>query len=123
MSMAKTVVAAVHELDADQAIDAVQPLTDYLSSSTAWRSSIAVLLGFFGILALGLAAIGIYGVMSYTVSQRSHEIGIRMALGAHPRRILRLVVSQGLGISLAGVAIGVVAELGLTAFLTSMLLQ
>jgi putative ABC transport system permease protein len=121
MSMAKTVVAAVHELDADQAIDAVQPLTDYLSSSTAWRSSIAVLLGFFGILALGLAAIGIYGVMSYTVSQRSHEIGIRMALGAHPRRILRLVVSQGLGISLAGVAIGVVAALGLTHLLTSML--
>jgi putative ABC transport system permease protein len=121
MSMAKSVVAAIHEIDSDQAIDSVQPLTDYLASSTAWRRSVAALLGFFGVLALGLAAIGIYGVMSYTVSQRSHEIGIRMALGAHPRRILKLVVGQGLVLSLVGVAIGVVAALGLTQLLATLL--
>jgi len=121
MSMANTVVAAVHEIDFDQAVDAVQPLTDYLAVSTAWRRSIAVLLGFFGILALGLAAIGIYGVMSYTVSQRSHEIGIRLALGAHPRQILGLVVGQGVRMSLVGVGIGVIAALGLTQLLSSLL--
>jgi putative ABC transport system permease protein len=119
--MARSVANEVHAMDGNQAIDAVQPLTDYLTSSTAWRRSIAVLLGFFGLLALGLAAIGIYGVMSYTVSQRSHEIGIRLALGAHPRQILGLVVGQGVRISLVGVGIGIVAALALTQLLTSLL--
>ena len=121
MAMQKSIVGAIHSVDADQAVDAVQPMTDYLSTSTAWRKSVAVLLGFFGLLALGLAAIGIYGVMSYTVSQRSHEIGIRLALGAHPRQILGLVVGQGVRISLLGVGIGIVASLGLTQLLTSLL--
>jgi putative ABC transport system permease protein len=121
MAMARSVANEIHAMDADQAVDSIQPLTDYLTSSTAWRESIAVLLGFFGILALGLAAIGIYGVMSYTVSQRSHEIGIRLALGAHPRQVLGLVVGQGVRMSLVGVGIGIVAALGLTQLLASLL--
>jgi putative ABC transport system permease protein len=121
MAMQKSIVAAIHSVDADQAVDAVQPMTDYLATSTAWRKSVAILLGFFGLLALGLAAIGIYGVMSYTVSQRSHEIGIRLALGAHPRQILGLVVGQGVRVSLLGVGIGIVVSLGLTQLLTSLL--
>jgi putative ABC transport system permease protein len=121
MAMEKSILGAIHSVDADQAVDAVQPMTDYLATSTAWRKSVAVLLGFFGLLALGLAAIGIYGVMSYTVSQRSHEIGIRLALGAHPRQILGLVVGQGVRVSLLGVGIGIIAALGLTHLLTSML--
>jgi putative ABC transport system permease protein len=121
MAMARSVADEIHAMDADQAVDRIQPLTDYLTSSTAWRKSVAVLLGFFGILALGLAAIGIYGVMSYTVSQRSHEIGIRLALGAHPRQILGLVVGQGVRMSLVGVGIGIIAALGLTQLLTSLL--
>lgn len=121
MALARSVANEIHAMDADQAVDAIQPLTDYLTSSTAWRGSIAVLLGFFGILALGLAAIGIYGVMSYTVSQRSHEIGIRLALGAHPRQILGLIVGQGVRMSLVGVGIGIIAALGLTQLLSSLL--
>jgi len=121
MAMARSVVNEIHAMDAGQAVDGVQPLTDYLTTSTAWRGSIAVLLGLFGILALGLAAIGIYGVMSYTVSQRSREIGIRMALGARPAQILRLVVGQGLRTSLLGVGIGIVAALGSAQLVGSLL--
>jgi putative ABC transport system permease protein len=98
-------------MDPDQAVDAVQPLTDYIESSLAWRTSIVALLGVFGVLALGLAAIGIYGVMSYSVSQRSHEIAVRMALGARPEQILGLVVGQGLRTALVGIAIGMAAAL------------
>ncbi|MGB0033923.1 MAG: ABC transporter permease [Candidatus Acidiferrales bacterium] len=121
MTMANTIIGEIHALDADQAVDSVEPLTDYLDGSIAWRKSMAGLLGFFGLLALGLAAIGIYGVMSYTVSQRSHEIGIRMALGARPGQVLQLIVGQGLRMSLIGVAFGLVAALCLTRFFASVL--
>jgi putative ABC transport system permease protein len=120
-AMAKSVVNEIHALDANQAVDAVQPLTEYIESSIAWRKSVAVLLGIFGMVALGLATIGIYGVMSYTVSQRSHEIGIRMALGARPKQILTLVVAQGLETSLIGVGIGVTVALASTQFASGLL--
>jgi putative ABC transport system permease protein len=111
MTIAKNIVGEIHAMDPDQAVDAVQPLTDYIESSLAWRTSIVALLGVFGVLALGLAAIGIYGVMSYSVSQRSHEIAVRMALGARPEQILGLVVGQGLRTALVGIAIGMAAAL------------
>jgi putative ABC transport system permease protein len=121
MSMARNVVSEIHTLDADQAVEDAQPLNDYLGGSLAWRKSVAVLLSIFGLLALGLAAIGIYGVMSYTVSQRSHEIGIRMALGARPKQILGLVVGQGLRMSLVGVGIGVLVALASVQLVRSLL--
>jgi putative ABC transport system permease protein len=108
-------------MDPDQAVDAVQPLKHYIESSLAWRKSIVVLLGVFGIVAVGLAAVGIYGVMSYGVSQRWHEIGIRMALGAQPRSVLGIVISEGLRLVGIGVALGIAAAVALTRLLSSLL--
>ena len=120
-AMAKSVVNEIRVLDPDQAVGTVQPLQDYLESSLAWRRSIVALLAVFAILALGLAAVGIYGVMAYGVSQRFHEIGIRRALGADPRSVFALVISQGLRLVGIGVALGITAALALTRLMSSLL--
>jgi putative ABC transport system permease protein len=110
-----------------RAIDAAMPIADVLPMEEVIASSMAqprfrtTLLSLFGAAALLLAAIGIYGVLAYTVAQQTREIGIRMALGAHPARVLRLVLGRGLRLAGAGTAIGVLAALLLTQLLSSLL--
>jgi predicted permease len=99
----------------------IRSMDNILADSVAQPRYQTLLLDLFGIAALVLAAIGIYGVISYSVAQRNHEIGVRMALGAEKSDVLRMVVGQGLKLALIGVAIGIVGALALTRFLASML--
>jgi putative ABC transport system permease protein len=92
-----------------------------ISDSLAMRRFSMILLGIFAVLALVMSCVGIYGVISYLASQRTHEIGIRMALGAERRDVLRMVLSEGVKMTLVGVAIGLVAAFALTRLMASML--
>lgn len=112
---------AVASIDKDQPIFAISTMNQLVSDSLGTRRITLILLGAFSGLALVLAAIGIYGVISYSVAQRTHEIGIRMALGAQPIDVLRMVLKQGVKIAFAGVAIGVIVSLGLTQLMSSLL--
>ena len=111
----------VHAMDKDLPVHNLRPLTDYVSDAMAQARFTLILIGIFGAIALLLTSVGLYGVISYTVSQRTHEIGIRMALGAQPRDIFRLVVGQGMVLTLIGVGVGLVGAFALTRFLSSML--
>jgi putative ABC transport system permease protein len=91
--------------------------------STESRRFSLILLGAFAALALVLAAIGIYAVLAYSVARRTHEIGVRMALGARSGDVVRLVLGQGLRVTAIGIVFGVVAALGLTRFLRSLLYE
>jgi putative ABC transport system permease protein len=101
----------------------IQTMDEILADSLAQPRFQTVLLSVFGILALFLAAVGIYGVVSYSVSQRTHEIGIRMALGAQKGNVLQLVVRQGLRLVFAGVAVGLAAAFVVTRVLRSLLYE
>ena len=118
---AASVRAAIRELDRDLPIGAVEPMTTLVSRAVGTSRLSTVLFGLFGVLGLVLAAIGIYGVMTYTVQQRRHEIGIRLALGASPRDVLRLVVWRGALLSLTGIAIGLVGALAATGLMRRLL--
>ncbi|MHB8654162.1 MAG: ADOP family duplicated permease [Terriglobia bacterium] len=99
----------------------IRTMDDILADSVAQPRYQTMLLSLFGVTALILAAVGIYGVTSYAVTQRTHEIGIRMALGAQRADVIRLVVGQGLKLTLVGVVIGIIGALALSRFLTSLL--
>jgi putative ABC transport system permease protein len=113
--------AVVRSVDPDLALFDVQTLRERLGASWSEQRFDAVLLGGFAAVALLLAASGIYGVVAYAVSQRTREMGIRLALGATPGAVLRLVVREGMALPLAGGAAGVVAALGLTRLLRASL--
>jgi putative ABC transport system permease protein len=122
--VAAAVASAVRSVDADVPLYQVQTLESINSDRVAERRLAAILITLFGILALLLAAVGIYGVMSYAVTQRSHELGIRMALGAQRRDILRLVIGGGMGLAFLGLSIGLVAAFfGLAPLVKSVLFQ
>ena len=101
-------------------IGAIRSMDQVLSRSLALRSFMMMLLSIFGALALVLAAVGIYGVIAFAVSQRTREIGVRMALGARPADVLRMVLREGMTLVAAGVALGIVASLMLTRLLEGM---
>jgi len=113
--------SALHTIDPDIPLVTPETMEDVISDSlTGWRFR-AVLLGTFGMLALAIAAIGIYGVISYSVVQRTHEIGVRMALGAQRSDVMRLVLKQGASLALAGIIAGILAAFGLTRLMASLL--
>jgi len=120
-SLTPAVRDAVASIDKDQPVFSVNTMKQLVDASVATRHITLVLLGLFSGLALLLAAIGIYGVISYSVQQRTHEIGIRMALGAQRRDVLRLVVGQGVRLAALGIAIGIAAAFGLTRLMASLL--
>jgi putative ABC transport system permease protein len=111
-------VAAV---DKDQPVYDVKSMDQYLSESVAQPRFRTMLLAAFAAVALILATIGIYGVISHSVNQRTHEIGIRIALGAQPRDLFKLVVGQGLLLAVEGILIGLVASFLLTRIMSSLL--
>ncbi|HXU39700.1 MAG TPA: ABC transporter permease [Blastocatellia bacterium] len=111
----------VRDLDKDLPIYNIHTLDDYLSAAVAQPRLFAVLLAIFAGLALALTTIGLYGVMSYSVAQRTHEIGIRMALGARPANVLRLMVMQGMTVAALGIGFGLATALLVTRVMAGLL--
>ncbi len=121
LDVAMAVRQAVQQVDNDQPVIQLRSMQEVISESI-WRQQVsASLLGIFAAIALVLAAVGIYGVISYSVSRRTHELGIRSALGATRRDVLELVVRDGLRLTLIGVVAGITLALGLTRTLRSLL--
>ena len=121
LELAAAVRAQVQGLDPDQPIAEVATLNDLIGRSESQSRFTTLLLALFAAVGLVLAVVGLYGVMAYSVAQRTHEIGVRMALGAGRRDVLRMVVGRGLGLGLAGVVTGLAGALALTRFLSSQL--
>jgi predicted permease len=122
MAFGKTVEKTIHELSADLVVFDVTTLELREQFASFGQRVAGTFVGAFGLLALVLAAVGIYGVTAYTTRQRTHEIGIRMALGSSKEDILRLVIGRGLRLTFAGVTLGLAASFALTRYLGSMLL-
>jgi len=121
MSLAAGVRQEVNAIDPDQPISALRPMEEWVATSTSTPRYRTTLLTLFAAIAMVLAATGIYGVMSYSVAQRTHEIGIRMALGARRVDVLNLVVRQGMVLVLIGLAIGLAGAFALTRVMATLL--
>jgi predicted permease len=119
--LATAIRREIQQVDPTQAVTAIQKMDQYVSASLARPRLYAVLLGTFASLALTLAAIGLYGLMAYSVGRRTHEIGIRIALGAQPKDVLRSTIGQGVKLALAGLSIGVVCATALSRFVAGLL--
>jgi putative ABC transport system permease protein len=121
MSLKKGLQQAIWEVDKDLPVSGAETVEHHLSDLVAEPRLYTLLLGVFAGVALILASVGVYGVMSYSVTERTHEIGIRMALGAKHRDVVAFVVRQGLTLALIGVAIGLAVAFGLTRVMSSLL--
>jgi len=121
LSLATSLRRAVHEVDPALPVYQVMTMDERLSNSVAARRFNLLLLGGFAVLALVLAGVGVYGVISYVVTARTHEVGIRMALGAQRVDVLRLFIKQGMVRVLIGVGLGLFGAFALTRVMTSML--
>lgn len=119
--LAKPIASVVQSLDRDLPAYSPKTVQQYLDGTIAVPRFNTSLLGIFAALAMILTAVGLYGVISYSVAQRTHEIGIRMALGAQPGDMLRLVVGEGMRLAFFGVGLGLAAAFGVTHFLSSLL--
>ena len=121
LSLAGELRKVVSSLDPDVPVSEVQTLGTVVAKSMATPRSTMLLFAIFAALALGLGAVGIYGVISYSVVQRTPEIGIRLALGAQRRDVIRMVMRQGVRVAVLGVGIGMAGALALTRFLSTLL--
>ena len=122
-SIVPAIRSQILSIDKDQPVSDVMTMEQRVAKSVAAKRFVMFLLGTFSILALGLAAVGIYGVMAYLVTQRTQEIGVRMALGAQKRDVLKLVVMKGMVLAIIGTTIGLVASLALTRVMRSLLFE
>ena len=121
VQLAGAVQREIQAIDKDQPVYNVRTLERVVSESLAPQRVVMGMLGVFALIALVLASVGIYAVMSYAVTQRTHEIGIRMALGAQPRDILKMIVRQGMLLAIIGVTLGLVASYWLMQAMTKIL--
>jgi putative ABC transport system permease protein len=120
-ALAPAMRRAIRQVDTDQPIAGVATMDDLLEASVGQQRLSMIMLEIFSGIALLLAAVGIYGVLSYSVTQRTRELGIRMALGAARGRVLALVVRQGMTLVVGGIALGLIGAFGLTRLLGSQL--
>ena len=121
MTLASAVRKEIQSIDPDQPVATVRTMESWLYSAVAAPRYRTVLLGLFAAVALLLAAVGIYGVISYTVAQRTNEIGIRLALGARRSDVLMLIVGRGMTLALTGIGVGLAAAFGLTRLMSNLL--
>src|SRR5207245_9929899 len=120
-SVAANLRAEILALNPTVPVAAVRALEQILARHVAPRRFNAILLGSFAALGLLIAMVGIYGVISYSVSQRTHELGVRMALGAQTRDVIKLIIKQGMTLALTGVVIGLALALGVTRVMSGLL--
>jgi putative ABC transport system permease protein len=120
-SFTAAVRAKLRELDPELPITNVRTMDEWIANNAANQRFNGLLLAIFAVVALVIAAVGIYGVLSYSVTQRNREIGVRLALGAQPRDVRAMVVREGMGLGLAGIGAGLVGGVALSHLLTTLL--
>jgi len=120
---AGAIQSAIHSVDPNQPLADIRSMDARMAESLARRRFTLILLGAFGVIAVALALVGLYGVMAYAVMQRRKEMGIRAALGAEPRDLFTLVVGQGMRLAVAGIALGLVVTASVSRVMASLLFE